>query len=311
MADRWPRPPAVTERPTDHLSRRCRAALAIAILAAALAVPAAQQIDDPGAPRGTAALTILQLNDVYSTVPVDGAGGLARVATLKQRLTREGASTLMLMAGDFLSSSVASTIFKGEQMIAALNAAGLDVATLGNHEFDFGAEILLQRMAEARWQWVVANAIDRTTGKPVGGAAPYIVRTFGPLKVAILGLCSTEGFVGDRLAQIEITDPIRAAARYLPMIRRERVDAIVALTHLTFEQDRELAERFPEIDLIVGGHEHFPIAASVNRTFISKAGSDAKFVARIDLAKRPGRGVERYLRADSDHQRAAGRSAGG
>ena len=78
------------------------------------------------------------------------------------------------------------------------------------------------------------------------------------------------------------------------MIRRERVDAIVALTHLTFEQDRELAERFPEIDLIVGGHEHFPIAASVNRTFISKAGSDAKFVARIDLAKRPGRAVERY-----------------
>ena len=294
MADRWPRPPAVTERPTDHLFRRCRAALAIAILAAALAGPAAQQIDDPGAPRGTAALTILQLNDVYSTVPVDGAGGLARVATLKQRLTREGASTLMLMAGDFLSSSVASTIFKGEQMIAALNAAGLDVATLGNHEFDFGAEILLKRMAEARWQWVVANAIDRTTGKPVGGAAPYIVRTFGPLKVAILGLCSTEGFVGDRLPQIEITDPMRAAARYLPMIRRERVDAIVALTHLTFEQDRELAERFPEIDLIVGGHEHFPIAASVNRTFISKAGSDAKFVARIDLAKRSGRGVERY-----------------
>ena len=164
----------------------------------------------PARRRGAAALTILQLNDVYSTVPVDGAGGLARVATLKQRLTREGASTLMLLAGDFLSSSVASTIFKGEQMIAALNAAGLDVATLGNHEFDFGAEILLQRMAEAKWQWVVANAIDRTTGKPVGGAAPYIVRTFGPLKVAILGLCSTEGFVGGS-ARRGSKSPIRYA----------------------------------------------------------------------------------------------------
>src|SRR3954470_22258123 len=94
------------------------AALAAAILAAALAAPAAQQVDDPGAPRAGAPLTILQLNDVYSTVPVDGAGGLARVATLKQRLTHDGVAPLMLMAGDFLSSSVASTIFKGEQMIA-------------------------------------------------------------------------------------------------------------------------------------------------------------------------------------------------
>ena len=277
-----------------RLLRSRAAALAVAILAAALAAPAAQQSDDPGAPRSGAPLTILQLNDVYSTVPVDGAGGLARVATLKQRLTRAGVAPLMLLAGDFLSSSVASTIFKGEQMIAALNAAGLDVATLGNHEFDFGAEILLKRMAEARWQWVVANGVDRRTGKPIGGAAPYVVRTFGSLRVAILGLSSTEGFVGDRLPEFEISEPIRAAARYLPMIRRERVDAIVVLTHLTFEQDRALAERFPEIDLIVGGHEHFPITATINRTLISKAGSDAKFVARIDLLRRPGRPVDRF-----------------
>ena len=278
----------------QRLSRLRAAALAVAIVAAALSAPAAQQSDDPGAPRAGAPLTILQLNDVYSTVPVDGVGGLARVATLKQRLTRDGVAPLMLLAGDFLSSSVASTIFKGEQMIAALNAAGLDVATLGNHEFDFGADILLKRMAEARWQWVVANAIDRRTGKPVGGASPYVVRTIGPLKVAILGLCSTEGFVGDRLPELQISDPIRAAERYLPMIRRERVDAIVALTHLTFEQDSVLADRFPEIDLIVGGHEHFPITATVNRTLISKAGSDAKFVARIDIARRPGRPVDRF-----------------
>src|SRR5574339_1049831 len=109
------------------MKRRLRlrtAALAVALLAGALSAPAAQQSYDPGAPRAAAPLTILQLNDVYSTVPVDGAGGLARVATLKQRLTRDGVAPLMLLAGDFLSSSVASTIFKGEQMIAALNAAG-------------------------------------------------------------------------------------------------------------------------------------------------------------------------------------------
>jgi 5'-nucleotidase len=81
-----------------------------------------------------------------------------------------GRPAFMVLAGDFLSSSVESTIFKGEQMVAALNAAGLDLATLGNHEFDFGIAVLLQRMREAKWQWVVSNIIDRETGKPIGNA---------------------------------------------------------------------------------------------------------------------------------------------
>jgi 2',3'-cyclic-nucleotide 2'-phosphodiesterase (5'-nucleotidase family) len=275
-----------------------RAALVFALVAttvapATVAIPTAQQPDEVGA-RAGAPLTILQLNDVYSTVPVDGAGGLARVATLKQQLTRDGVSPILMLAGDFLSSSVASTVFKGEQMIAALNAVGLDIATLGNHEFDFGADVLLTRMAEARWQWVIANAIDRTTGRPVGGASPYIVRTFGSLRVGIIGLCSTEGVIRDRLARIDVSDPMQAAARFIPMIRRERVDVLIALTHLTYEEDRELAEKFPEIDLIIGGHEHYPIASTTNRTFISKAGSDAKFVARIDIAKRRPGVIERF-----------------
>ena len=91
---------------------------------------------DRRAPR--APLTILQINDVYTTVPIDGVGGLARVATLKKQLAAAGRTPLLIIAGDFLSPSVASTVFKGEQMVAALNAAGLDLATLGNHEFDFG-----------------------------------------------------------------------------------------------------------------------------------------------------------------------------
>ena len=63
---------------------------------------------------------------------------------------------------------------------------------------------------------------------------------------------------------------------YLPILKAQQVDVIVALTHLTIAEDRVLAERFPEIDLIVGGHEHEPIAAIEGRAFISKAGSDAE-----------------------------------
>jgi 5'-nucleotidase len=253
------------------------------------------QEEEPGSPRVTAPLTILQVNDVYSIAPIDGAGGLARVATLKQRISAAGRTPFMMLAGDFLSSSVESTVFKGEQMIATLNAAGLDMATLGNHEFDFGIDVLLQRMAEARWQWVISNVVDTATGKPIGGAAPYVVRTFGSLKVGFIGLCLAAGTVTlDKLTRVRLIDPLEAAATYLPALKNERVDLIVALTHLTFDEDRRLAERFPEIDLIVGGHEHFPITATENRTLISKAGSDAKFVARIDLNRRASGTVERF-----------------
>jgi 5'-nucleotidase / UDP-sugar diphosphatase len=256
----------------------------------------AAQEEASGAPRARAPLTILQINDVYSTLPVADQGGLARIATLKQNLAAAGRTPLLVLAGDFLSPSVASNTFKGEQMIAALNAAGLDLATLGNHEFDFGVDVLIQRMREARWQWVVSNVIDTDTGQPIGGALPYLVRTFGTLKVGFLGFCLTTTEISlDKLTHVRRIDPIEAAGTYLPVLAREGVDVIVAITHLAFDDDRALAARFPQIDLIIGGHEHYPITATENRTLISKAGSDAKFVARIDVNRQPSGIVERFF----------------
>jgi 5'-nucleotidase / UDP-sugar diphosphatase len=286
------------------LTRACFAwaiaALLVAPTAASLAEQTAPQSQseavgqEPG-PRLQAPVTFLQLNDVYSVVPIDSLGGLARVATQKQQLATAGRTPFLVMAGDFLSPSVASSVFKGEQMIAALNAAGLDLATLGNHEFDFGDDVLIQRMRESRFQWVVSNVVDTNTGQPIGGAAPYLVKTFGSLKVGFLGLClNTDEITPDKLKHSRIIDPIAAAGQYLPALKREGAAVIVAVTHLAFATDRALIERFPEIDLVIGGHEHYLITATENRTLISKAGSDAKMLARIDVNKRPNGTVERF-----------------
>jgi 5'-nucleotidase / UDP-sugar diphosphatase len=255
------------------------------------------QQEEPSSPRARAPVSFLQINDVYTTVPVPGEdlGGLARIATLKQRLAAAGRTPFLVLAGDFLSPSVASTAFKGEHMIAALNAAGLDMATLGNHEFDFGDDVLIQRMHEAKWQWVVSNVVDTRTGKPIADAAPYVVRTFGGLKVGFIGLCLTSTEITlDKLLHTRIVEPLEAARQYLPALKREGATVIVAVTHLAFATDRALIERFPEIDLVIGGHEHYLITAAVNRSLISKAGSDAKFVARIDVNRPSGGPVERF-----------------
>jgi 5'-nucleotidase / UDP-sugar diphosphatase len=216
------------------------------------------------------------------------------VATLKRQLMDAGGSPLMLLAGDFLSSSVASAVFKGEQMIAALNSAGVDMATLGNHEFDFGVDLLIRRMAEAKFQWIVSNLIDTSTGLPIGGAAERVVRTVGTLKVGFFGLSEEVNVTVRDKDRLRSIDPFEAAATQLAALNNEDIDLVVALTHLSFAEDRELAERFPEIDVIVGGHEHFPITAVEGRTLISKAGTEARFVARIDLGRRERGTVERF-----------------
>src|SRR5258706_3817290 len=74
-------------------------------------------------------ITILQLNDVYQISPVDRGkrGGLARVATLQKSIREKSPNTLFLLAGDFISPSVASRLFKGKQMIDTLNATGVDI----------------------------------------------------------------------------------------------------------------------------------------------------------------------------------------
>ena len=120
------------------------------LVAALLALAPVAAGDEGLGSRQSAQLTILHLADVYEMSPVDGGkvGGLARVAALAKQLEAEKGRVLVTIAGDFMSPSVASSIFEGEQMVAALGAMGLDLATLGNHEFDFQAITLVHGIAD-------------------------------------------------------------------------------------------------------------------------------------------------------------------
>jgi 5'-nucleotidase / UDP-sugar diphosphatase len=265
------------------------------IVALALLVAGHAAAQEPSPPTRGAQLTLLHINDVYETMPIDGRGGLARIATLKRRVAASGHTPLVTLGGDFLSSSVASTVFMGKQMVDSFNAMGLDIATLGNHEFDFGKDVLLQRMAESKFQYVVTNVLDASTGKPIGNAAPFAVRTVEGLKVGFFGLClNSEEVSPDRRRGLRFLPPLDAAGTAVAALRAERVDIIVAVTHLSYAEDRQLALRYPDIGVILGGHEHYQITAVVGQTLISKAGSDAKSVARIDLRK-DATGVDRHF----------------
>jgi len=246
-------------------------------------------------------LTFLQFNDPYVLEPADRAGqkgGMARIATLVARARQESPHTLLALAGDTISPSIMSAVLRGEQMIAAWNQLGLDVATFGNHEFDFGPPTLLARMRESRFAWVCSNVLDRATGQPFGGArATHLVERDG---VAV-------GFFGLTVADtpqtsspgpgVEFRDPIATARGAVADLRTGRRPIVVAVTHQDMPADERMAREVPGIHLVIGGHEHDPLENLVGETLITKAGADGVFVVRIDLqATRDGKVLARQHR---------------
>ena len=118
------------------------------------------------------------------------AAGLARVATLRKQIMEESPNTLFLLGGDTIAPSVASNIFKGQQMIAVWNMIGLDFAVLGNHEFDFGPEILRERIKESRFTWLATNVMDKKTGKPFADTPPLRHTRDRRRQARLLRVCS-------------------------------------------------------------------------------------------------------------------------
>ncbi len=258
-----------------------RTALALALfLTAIFPVALAQE-----KPQCNVKVTLLQVNDVYQFTPVDqgAAGGLARLMTLTKNIRQQNPNTLFLMAGDTISPSVESITLKGSQMIDAWNAIGLDYATFGNHEFDFGPATLKDRIRESKFGWVAANVIDRTTGKTFNDVPPYVIRQFGKVKIGIFGLVLPETKVTSRPGDdVEFRSPCDTAKRMVSELHGKGVKVVVALTHLSMREDKEVA-RCADVDLIVGGHEHTLLESLAGHAPIFKMTADARELGQINL----------------------------
>lgn len=255
-------------------------------LAALVSFPAAFA-QQPSPPRECAVrVTLLQVNDVYQFMPTErgAAGGLARISTLRKRIIKESPNTIFLMAGDTISPSVESITYKGQQMIDAWNQIGLDYAVFGNHEFDFGPEVLRQRMTESKFTWFGANVVNHQTGKIFADTPPFVVREIGGVRVGIFGLVLPETKTTSSPGpDVDFRDACTTAKEIIPQIRARGANAIVALTHLSMREDKELARCAPDIDVIIGGHEHTLLESLAGRTPIFKMTADARELGRIDL----------------------------
>src|SRR4030095_15266312 len=230
-------------------------------------------------------VTLLQVNDVYQFTPVDlgTRGGIGRVLTLRKTIQSQNPNTLFLLAGDTISPSVESITYKGAQMIDAWNTASLDYATFGNHEFDFGPDVLKERMNESKFGWIAANVIEKSTGKPFGSAEPFVIREFGGVKIGIFGLTLPETKMTSRPGpDVDFLNPCETAKAMVTQIHNHGAKVVVALTHLSMGEDKEVA-RCSGVDVIIGGHEHTLLESSSGGAPIFKMTADARELGQIDL----------------------------
>jgi 2',3'-cyclic-nucleotide 2'-phosphodiesterase (5'-nucleotidase family) len=240
---------------------------------------------------------ILQMNDVYEIGALENGktGGLARVATIKQQLLKENPNVYTVMAGDFLSPSVIGTLkyegsgIKGRQMVDVLNALGLNMTCFGNHEFDLDYPDLQKRFDESKFDWLSSNAFKTNAEgeiKAFGrtgdeeGFPEYKVLTINDGKTGESCKVGIWGCVlpANKKDYVYYVDAFERANTLVDSVLAKEVDVICGLTHLSIDQDKELAQQNQKVTLIMGGHEHNNMRHVVGNTVVTKADANAKTV---------------------------------
>jgi 2',3'-cyclic-nucleotide 2'-phosphodiesterase (5'-nucleotidase family) len=238
----------------------------------------------PGLLRAeTAEITLLHVNDVYEIAPKKGKGGFAQLMTLLERERAGARNSLTTFGGDLLSPSVMSGLTKGAQMIELMNAIRVDVAGLGNHEFDFGGQVLAERIASSRFTWLATNTLG-ADGKPFAGAQALMTRKVDDLTIGLFSLLTPETEHLSSPGQgVHFVPFMEAAEQAVADLKEAGADFVIALTHLDIAEDRALARQVRGIDVILGGHDHDPILFYQGGTLIMKAGYDAHYLAVADI----------------------------
>ena len=184
-----------------------------------------------------------------------------------------------MLAGDVLSPSLLSKYYRGRQMVEALNAAKLDYATFGNHEFELPLDTLEARIAESNFKWISSNCTE-ADGTPVRRRCCPGTR------------CGSRGTRSGCSASRCRAPTGRPTAAPTPTARRtwrstpwsaQGAELVVGLTHQTIEADRDLLAREPRLDLILGGHEHEAHDSVVSGRHVLKADANSRTAQFVTL----------------------------
>lgn len=249
---------------------------------------------------------ILTTNDIHGKIEVgfdkkrnQGQGGietLGGIVTDFRTVNPEG--TVVVDGGDAWQGTLISNTTNGQSVMDTMAQVKYDAAAIGNHEFDFGRDVLINNIKNAKFPILGANIIDTKTGKRVDWTQPYVIVEKDGLKIGIIGFATPQTTSTTKSTNIEglsFVDPVPLAKELSAELRAKGVDIIMVTSHLPGEQNQKSAEIISELadlakgtgngtlDAIVGGHSHMRVSGIVNGIPVVEAQSWLYAVGHIQL----------------------------
>jgi len=221
--------------------------------------------------------------------------GAARLSGLFQLIRSENPEgTLLLDAGDILCGAPICNLTAGEPVVEVLNHFGIDVMTMGNHEFDNGEETMTRVLSAAKFPILCANILSEKTGGLLPFAREWVMLERGGVKIGVVGVTTeyTPYMVkADKFVGYKVLPPADVLNMLIPKIREAGADIVVVLGHLPGNEsengiDGELGEvhrAIAPVDVMIGGHNLGDVACVEGNTIFAKVGFSAAKVARISL----------------------------
>jgi 5'-nucleotidase / UDP-sugar diphosphatase len=270
-----------------------------------------------GSESGELTFTILHTNDEHSALiphspaidhdpanPDDPTlGGFARLATLieeiKAHKAQEGEPVILFSAGDFLGGTAFGWLAPDGQAaeLSIMQEIGYHAVTIGNHEYDYGPEVLADYLLAAGYpdshqQTVVLASNTRPPqGHPLSERDllrdSAVIELENGITLGIFGLIGEDAeSVASDTGDIEFLDRHQTAQDMIEVLQGSNVDVIVAITHSGLDEDIDLAQNVSGIDVIVGGHSHTVLTEPVivGDTIIVQAGSLGLYLGQLELA---------------------------
>src|SRR5712691_10326999 len=235
----------------------------------------------------TARVTFILVNDIYlmaDEMMPDGQrrGGFARLAAVVKAERAKGGHVIFAHGGDTLSPSLMSGIDRGAHIITLTNLIPPDIFAPGNHEFDFGKDEFLQRMADARFPRYAANLRD-ANGRPLAGFQDRSIVTVEGVRIGLTGAAFDDSESASDPGDLQFRSTVATVREQAEALRREGADFVVAVAHATREQAYEIF-RTRAVDLILTGHTHDLFIEYDGRTAMVESSYDAHYVTAIDIA---------------------------
>nr|WP_300006327.1 bifunctional UDP-sugar hydrolase/5'-nucleotidase [Tissierella sp.] len=242
--------------------------------------------------------TILHSNDMHGDFMAETEegsekliGGLGLLSGYINKVRAQEDNVIYTISGDMIQGSIIDSEYKGVSTMQLMNFLSPDVATLGNHEVDYGLPHLLFLEKVANFPIVNANLYIKHYGKRL--MTPYKIINVGGFDIMFIGIITE--MVMDKIALdkligtfVSIEDAAEEVGKICNAYKNHDIDLTVALTHIGFESDLKLAELLkPEwgVDMILGGHTHTVLDQPeiVNDIIIAQAGYGTDQIGRFDI----------------------------